>query len=79
MLPTLNVHGDWIYVSRFSRRGKGVQVGDVVSVKHPMFPGVGAAKRILGMPGDFVLRDSPESGSQMMVQVRKRIRWGRNM
>ena len=37
-------------------------VGDVVSIKHPMFPGVGASKRVLGMPGDFVGRDTPAAG-----------------
>ena len=69
MLPTLNVRYDWVYVSKLYRRGKGVKVGDVVTFKHPMFPGTGAAKRVLGMPGDFVLRDTPGSGSDMMIQV----------
>ena len=36
-----------------------------------MFPGIGASKRIIGMPGDFVLRNSPEAGSEMMIQVRE--------
>lgn len=70
MLPTLNARGDWVYISKHYRRGKGVHIGDVVSIKHPMFPHVGASKRILGMPGDFVLRDAPGSKSQMMIQVR---------
>ncbi|MCJ1232378.1 hypothetical protein MMC14_000330 [Varicellaria rhodocarpa] len=69
MLPTLNVRYDWVYVSKLYRRGKGVKVGDVVTFKHPMFPGTGAAKRVLGMPGDFVLRDTPGSGSDMMIQI----------
>ena len=69
MLPTFNVRNDVVYVSKFYRRGKGVKVGDVVTLKHPMFPSVSAAKRVLGMPGDFVLRDTPGSGSDMMIQV----------
>ena len=71
MLPTLNVQGDAVYISKFYRRGLGIRVGDVVSVKHPMFPGFGASKRVLGMPGDFVLRDTPgkREGEEMMVQV----------
>ena len=69
MLPTMNARGDWVCVSKFYRRGKGVRVGDLVSAKHPTFPGTGIMKRVLGMPGDFVLRDSPDSGSKMMVQV----------
>ena len=49
-------------------------MGDVVTVRHPMFPWMGASKRVLGMPGDFVIRGTPGGGSggegeQMMVQV----------
>ncbi|MCJ1258456.1 hypothetical protein MMC24_006289 [Lignoscripta atroalba] len=74
MLPTLSAHGDWVYVSKLFRRGKGIAVGDVVTVRHPMFPWMGASKRVLGMPGDFVIRGTPGGGSggegeQMMVQV----------
>ena len=71
MLPTISVRNDWVYVSKLYRRGKGIQVGDVVSLKHPMFPGVGALKRVVGMPGDFVLRDAPGTGRDMMIQVRE--------
>ncbi|MCJ1290692.1 hypothetical protein MMC34_002234 [Xylographa carneopallida] len=69
MLPTLNVENDWVYVSCFYRRGRGVRVGDLVTFRHPMFPGTGACKRVLGLPGDFVLRDTPGSDSGMMVQI----------
>ena len=69
MLPTLNVADDWVYVSCFYRRGRGVRIGDVVTFRHPMFPGTGACKRVLGLPGDFVLRDSPGGERGMMVQV----------
>lgn len=68
MLPNLNVRGDWLYVSKLYRRGRGIEVGDLVTIKHPMFPGIGASKRILGMPGDFVLRDTPGTG-QIMIQI----------
>ena len=70
MLPTLGATGDWVYISRLSRRGKDVCVGDMVAVKHPMFPGTGAIKRVVGLPGDFVLRDTPGSPSDVMIQVR---------
>ena len=70
MLPTLSVRNDWVYVDKSYRRGKGLLNGDTVSVKHPMFPGVGAIKRVVGMPGDIVGRDTPGTGSRMMIQVR---------
>lgn len=69
MLPTIAATGDSVYVSRFYRRGKGIKVGDLVSYKHPMFPEIGALKRVVGMPGDFVARDSPGMGKGAMLQV----------
>jgi inner membrane protease subunit 1 len=69
MLPTLAATGDAVYVSKLYRRGKGIKVGDMVNFKHPMFPEMGAIKRVVGMPGDFVARDSPGTGNGMMIQV----------
>ena len=70
MLPTIAVKGDRVWVNKSYRRGKGIEVGDLVNVKHPMFPGEGAIKRVLGMPGDFVVRDTPNgTGGQSMIQV----------
>ena len=69
MLPTLPVRGAYVWVSARHRQGRGVRAGDVVSLRHPLRPGEGMGKRILGMPGDFVLRDTPGSGSEVMVQV----------
>ena len=54
MLPTLADHGDGVLISTFHRRGRGVKVGDCVDFKHPLVPGAGAIKRVIGMPGDFV-------------------------
>ena len=50
-----------------------MQVGDVVSIKHPMAAGVRAVKRVVGMPGDFVMMDTPGSGSDKMIQVIKAV------
>ena len=69
MLPTLDIRGDWVFLSKLQVRGRGVKVGDIVSFAHPMFPDTSALKRVVGMPGDFVLRDSPGSDSNTMLQV----------
>ncbi|KAJ5939062.1 Peptidase S26A signal peptidase I [Penicillium verhagenii] len=73
MYPTFNTRGDWLLISRMHRNGKGIEVGDVVRFNHPSFLGVHAAKRVIGMPGDFVCRDLPFStgaGEQPdMIQV----------
>ena len=69
MLPTLNARGDCVWISKLHRRGKNIQVGDVVSFAHPLVPGESVSKRVVGMPGDFVLRDTPGSESNMMIQV----------
>jgi inner membrane protease subunit 1 len=73
MYPTFNPRGDWLLISRLHSNGKGIQIGDVVRFNHPTFLGVHGAKRVLGMPGDFVCRDQPfsqEAGKQLdMIQV----------
>lgn len=69
MLPTINWEGDWILISKFHRRGYGVNVGDLVSYYHPIRQGYKGVKRVVGMPGDFVLRDTPGKGDGWMVQV----------
>lgn len=73
MYPTFSPHGDWVVISRRYANGKNIQVGDVVRYHHPNILGGHAAKRVLGMPGDFVCVDPPYStgaGTQPdMIQV----------
>ncbi|CEJ58697.1 hypothetical protein PMG11_07345 [Penicillium brasilianum] len=73
MYPTFNPRGDWLLISRRYANGKDIQVGDVVRFNHPNILGAHAAKRVLGLPGDFVCRDPPYSagaGTQPdMIQV----------
>ncbi|MCJ1462601.1 hypothetical protein MMC07_001203 [Pseudocyphellaria aurata] len=78
-MPTLSVRGDSVLVAKHYRRGRGVRVGDVVQIKHPVPDGRGhgAIKRIVGMEGDFVLRGKPagvrgeeeEDEEPRMIQV----------
>lgn len=69
MLPTFNVTNDWILISKLHTLGRGCRVGDVVSYVHPVYgPKVSVIKRIIGMPGDFVVKD-PTDGSNDMLQV----------
>jgi inner membrane protease subunit 1 len=69
MLPTIEVMGDHVLISKRYRRGRGVQVGDVIGFNSVYEPGETVIKRVLGMPGDYVLRDSPGSPSNTMIQV----------
>lgn len=69
MIPNMAADGDGVVLSKWYRRGRGVVVGDLVSFVHPVDDESRALKRIIGMPGDFVLRDSPHHGRQMMIQV----------
>lgn len=68
MLPTMQAFGDWVVISNKYRRGRGVQVGDVISFKHPVNMGEFAVKRVLALEGDFVLMNTPEK-SEAMIQV----------
>lgn len=69
MLPTFNSSGDCVLTSKWYRRGRGIQVGDIVSYEHPIRPGERAIKRVIGLEGDFVLRDTPGVGDGVMIQV----------
>lgn len=73
MYPTFSVRGDYLLVSRRYDHGRDIKVGDVVRFNHPSFFGVYGAKRVLGMPGDFVCKDpafSTEVGAKKeMIQV----------
>ncbi|KAL8817021.1 MAG: hypothetical protein Q9223_004072 [Gallowayella weberi] len=69
MLPTLAADGDVVWISSRYRHGRRIQVGDIVSYKHPCVPKAAAIKRVVGMPGDFVMRDVYEGGNDTMLQV----------
>ena len=60
MVPTLSATGDSIAIDKRYRHGRGVVVGDIVDFVHPMVPGVSAVKRVVGMPGDFVISNHVE-------------------
>lgn len=71
MLPTFEVYKDGVLVSRWFRRGRGVEVGDVVTFDSVGEPGEKVIKRVIGLEGDYVMRDTPGSKSQKMLQVNK--------
>ena len=71
MLPTFEVLGEWLVVSKRERFGRGLAVGDVVAYSIPINDEVGV-KRVLGLPGDYVLMDTPDGaggGTGSMIQV----------
>jgi inner membrane protease subunit 1 len=77
MYPTIQANGDSLLVSKLHKRGKGVKVGDMVAVRNPFFFRSETGKRVLGMPGDYVLHGEPngdvplEQGEDaLMIQVR---------
>jgi inner membrane protease subunit 1 len=73
MFPTLHFNGDAILVSKLYKYGNGIEVGDVVTIRHPGFLSFGAGKRVIGMAGDYVCKDEPldtEVGREgRMIQV----------
>lgn len=64
MLPTIALERDWVCISKLHARGRGVEVGDLISFKSPIEPGANSLKRVLGMPGDFVERDTPSTNGE---------------
>jgi inner membrane protease subunit 1 len=69
MLPTIEVMGDHVLISKQYRRGRDIKVGDIIGFNSVYEPGESVIKRVLGMPGDYVLRDTPGSTSNAMLQV----------
>ncbi|KAK4188203.1 hypothetical protein QBC35DRAFT_496946 [Podospora australis] len=62
MLPTFELLGEWLVVSKSHRLGRNISVGDLVVYNIPINEEFGV-KRVLGMPGDYVLMDTPEYGN----------------
>ena len=69
MLPTINVRGVWVYIDYTCARGRGIKVGDLVDYQHPLLQDANLLKRVMGMPGDFVVKDGGEGKGKMMIQV----------
>lgn len=69
MLPTFLVWNEWFVADRSYRRGRGVRVGDCVTYTIPVEPHEDGVKRVIGMPGDYVLLNSPGSKNDDMMQV----------
>ncbi|KAL1956029.1 hypothetical protein VTO42DRAFT_7844 [Malbranchea cinnamomea] len=59
MFPTLHRYGDSLVISKLYKYGRGIQVGDIVVYRQPQFSRMMSAKRVLGMPGDYVVVDMP--------------------
>ncbi|KAM4065805.1 peptidase S24/S26A/S26B/S26C [Hirsutella rhossiliensis] len=70
MLPTFSVDGDWILADMTARHGRRLAVGDLVLYKIPIFPSHSGAKRVVGLPGDYVSLGTPgDKGEDRMIQV----------
>ena len=63
MLPTIPSQLTYTIYSRRHKRGKNVKIGDLVIFEHPIFLRGKACKRVIGMPGDYVLHDPSQSPS----------------
>ncbi|KAI1406554.1 LexA/Signal peptidase [Hypoxylon fuscum] len=71
MLPTFLTRDEWFVTDRSHRRGRGVRVGDCVLYAIPVEAGEEGIKRVIGLPGDYVLLNSPGVGNGNMIQVPK--------
>jgi len=69
MLPTLEMYLDGVLIDKSYRRGRKVEVGDVVAFASVVEPGERVLKRVVGMEGDFVMRNTPEKEADAMLQV----------
>ncbi|KAI5287506.1 hypothetical protein KEM54_005948 [Ascosphaera aggregata] len=80
MYPTLETSGQFLLGNMRYRYGKGIDVGDVIIFKNPLYLNDHVAKRVIGMPGDLVLRNTPPGDDkrhpdELMVEVPKGHVW----
>ncbi|KAK0666844.1 putative mitochondrial inner membrane protease subunit 1 [Cercophora samala] len=59
MLATYPIEGTWHLTSRLSRLGRHLAVGDIVTFTLPDRPSAIGVKRVIGLPGDYVLIGTP--------------------
>ncbi|KAK5939079.1 Mitochondrial inner membrane peptidase complex subunit [Knufia obscura] len=63
MYPTIPDKANLLFVNKTYRLGRGIKVGDCVQISNPMFPRQYSGKRVVGMPGDYVLRSKYPSAT----------------
>jgi len=61
MFPTIPDVSNLLFVNKTFRRGKGIQVGDCIMFSNPLIPKEYSGKRVIGLPGDCVLRSKQQS------------------
>lgn len=72
MLPTFSLGGEWLISDMTSARNRreNISVGDLVLYKIPVQEHTMGVKRVIGMPGDYVLANTPhQEGDEKMIQV----------
>ncbi|KAK4669684.1 uncharacterized protein QC763_205125 [Podospora pseudopauciseta] len=71
MLATYPITGTWHLTSRLSRLGRNLSVGDIVTFTLPDRPSAIGVKRVIGLPGDYVLigTPGPAADDALMLQV----------
>ena len=72
MLPTFSLDGDWVLADMTSARNRrgNISVGDLVLYKIPIDEYSVGVKRVVGMPGDYVLANTPgQEGEEKMILV----------
>ncbi|KAF2686639.1 LexA/Signal peptidase [Lentithecium fluviatile CBS 122367] len=82
MCPTIpNGYGGFysntfILQSRLHRRGRNIHVGDIIVFTHPVNPRSTMAKRVIGMPGDFVSVFTPGRRDEDVEKEESEGDWG---
>ena len=73
----MGLHTKYNIVDRRHRLGRNLAVGDLIIARHPSFPTTtNIGKRVVGLPGDFVVRDRSYVGSVGGWDGRERERQG---
>lgn len=72
MYPTIPDRANTLFVNRTYRDGRGIQIGDCVQIRSPLFRKQYSGKRVIGLPGDYILRSkngSPTPGGAPLLGI----------
>lgn len=79
MYPTITDGTSSIAIDKRYRNGRGIQVGDCILFSSPLFPRLSLNKRVIGMPGDIVLRSQDRHPTPGDIPVCGITDWKKNM
>ena len=79
MYPTITDNLSKIGIDKRCRNGRGIVAGDCVLFSSPLFPRLSLNKRVIGMPGDIVIRSQDRHPTPGDIPICGITDWKKNL